>query len=395
MKKRQLVLLFISSLIPWTIGNGILPLLPVYAGKLGASSSEAGAYLAISYIGITLGALSAGWISGRFQSCKKPLAAVSLAAVPLVWLTGQVGDLTLLTIATAALWFLGGMGFALISILAGLAAQPTERGKVFGVLSLAGPVGMLLGGAASGPIVDQWGFAAMFSAFAAFSLLWPAAALNLKDAQVKHAGEQALTAQPPAPLGWMFWWLFLSGLAAAIANTVCILGRSLVMDALRFNAAAISSTGAVGGAVALPLGLLAGLLSDKFGRRGLLALGYFSITLGLGLLSAATALWHFGAAIALVSAQNAVSGAVGSALVADLVSKRSFGIAMAVFSATTWVGGVVGFAATGLVIEHLGFTPTFLLAGLLPLASIGLLAAIRVSRPAAPLNPPIGSQPAV
>mgnify|MGYP001126658304 CR=1 FL=1 len=245
MEKRQLVLLFGCSLIPWTIGNGIMPLLPVYAGKLGASSAESGAYLAIAYVAITLGALSASWISGRFGR-KGPLAAVGLLAVPLTWLTGQVTNLWQLTAVTAALWLLGGMGFALTSILAGLCARPEERGRVFGVLSMSGPVGALIGGLAAGPLVDGWGFAAMFLAFALAALAWPVMALLVKDMRIDRPGsEKRASSEPPPALGGMFWLLFTASLVVMVANMAGVLGRSLVMDNLGFSAAAISGTGAV------------------------------------------------------------------------------------------------------------------------------------------------------
>ncbi len=53
--RKQLAALFICSLVPWVVGNGLLPLLPVYAVKLGADSTVAGLYLAFSYLAIALG----------------------------------------------------------------------------------------------------------------------------------------------------------------------------------------------------------------------------------------------------------------------------------------------------------------------------------------------------
>jgi MFS family permease len=381
MSKRQLFLLFISSLIPWTVGNGILPLLPVYASSLGASSSVAGIYLAISYVAITLGALGASWVSDHFHSRRIPLIVVGALAVPLIWLMGQVHNLWQLTAVTASLWFLGGMGFALTSILAGLFAGEDERGKVFGILSLTGPLGLLIGGLASGPIVDRWGYPTMFLAFAIYGLIWPLVALGMQDmtinrsAQAKQTGQSSSTA-----LGWIFWLFFLACLLASIGSFVSNIGRSLVMDNLGFSASAISSTGAIGGLIALPLGLLAGLLSDKIGRKGLLGFGFLSLAVGLGLFIVANSLWHFWLAIALVSTQNAVNGAVGSALVADLISKNLLDRALAFFSSTAWLGGVIGFALAGLAIEGFGFTPTFLVAALLPLISILMLIPIRVPK---------------
>jgi hypothetical protein len=50
MSKKQLFALFVCSLVPYVVGNGLLPLLPVYAAHLGAESAEAGYYLSISYL---------------------------------------------------------------------------------------------------------------------------------------------------------------------------------------------------------------------------------------------------------------------------------------------------------------------------------------------------------
>ncbi len=75
-----------------------------------------------------------------------------------------------------------------------------------------------------------------------------------------------------------------------------------------------------------------------------------------------------------------VSGVVGPALVADLVRKETMGKGQSIFSATTWLGGVVGFAAAGLAMQGLGHFLTFLVAILLPLASILLMIFVPVPK---------------
>ncbi|MGE5223553.1 MAG: hypothetical protein ACM3PY_14040, partial [Omnitrophica WOR_2 bacterium] len=106
--RRQLASLFFCSLVPWIVGSGLTPLLPIYVIKLGANSAVAGYYLAFAYLAITLGALSAGWISGRFHSQKLPLLITCLVGIPLPWLMGQVSTVWGLTLLTALLWFTGG-----------------------------------------------------------------------------------------------------------------------------------------------------------------------------------------------------------------------------------------------------------------------------------------------
>lgn len=56
----QLILLFLCSLIPWMTGSGMMPLLPVFAARLGASSAASGAFLAVAYFAITLGGAFGG-----------------------------------------------------------------------------------------------------------------------------------------------------------------------------------------------------------------------------------------------------------------------------------------------------------------------------------------------
>ena len=149
------------------------------------------------------------------------------------------------------------------------------------------------------------------------------------------------------------------------------------MNNLGFVAAAISSTGAIAGAVTLPLPLLIGWLSDRFGRKRVLAFCYLAGIVSMLILVKSVSLWHFGVAAALRRFAVSVGRVIGSALTVDLVPQESMGKGISLFSATTWIGGIIGFAGTGYTIQHLGLIPTFILGALLPLMSIILLIPIR------------------
>lgn len=62
MSARNLILLLTSSLAGWTLGNGIIPILPVYAMTLGATQAVAGYYLGFCYLWLALGVILAGWL---------------------------------------------------------------------------------------------------------------------------------------------------------------------------------------------------------------------------------------------------------------------------------------------------------------------------------------------
>ncbi len=88
MSKKQLAALFFYSLIYWTYGNGVLPLLPAYASQLGASSQLTGLYLSFSYLATTAGTIAGGWLSDRLDRRKAILVATGVLCIPPTYLLG-------------------------------------------------------------------------------------------------------------------------------------------------------------------------------------------------------------------------------------------------------------------------------------------------------------------
>jgi SET family sugar efflux transporter-like MFS transporter len=149
------------------------------------------------------------------------------------------------------------------------------------------------------------------------------------------------------------------------------------MNELEFGALAISSTGAVGGLIALPIPLLMGWLSDRSGRKIYLYLGYLACAASLAVLSVSTSLWNFYIVLILQSLYVGINGTVGNALVTDLVPRESLGRGLSLFGATTWIGGVLGFAGAGYALKNLGTIPTFIIGICLTLIAVALLIPIR------------------
>jgi len=377
MSKKQILALFVCSLVPWTVGNGLVPLLPVYATQLGADPAAAGYYLAFSYFALAVGAVAAGWLSDRLGRRKMPLIVAGLAGVPIAWLIGRVGDIWGLSVLTAVLWFCGGLGLALIGILTGLSAGDDERGKVFGILSLTTGLGALISGLTTGFIVDRWGFPTMFTAVAVFLILWPLAGIFLTEKEVERVQGEGRLAKERSRLGRSYHFLFAASLVASVASFIIVLGRSLLMSDLGFGAMAIASTGAVGGIVAMPLPLLMGWLSDRTGRKIFLYLGYLAGIASLSVLAISTSLWHFCIVLVLQTIFMTVSATVGNALVTDLLPQESLGRGLSLFGATGWIGGVLGFAGAGYALQSLGTLPTFIIGICLTLIAIVLLIPIR------------------
>jgi len=386
MSRKQLIALFLCSIVPWTVGNGLVPLLPVYAASLGAAPALSGLYLAFCYLGLALGALSAGWLSGRLGRRKLLLLIAGVVSIPLTWGMGRAENVWQLTVLTTLLWFLGGLGFALINILAGLLAREDERGRVFGILGLASGLGGLIGGLGTGAAVDRWGFPTMLAGLALYVALWPLSSLLLDEVRTPRSGATPETPQAEArdgaALGRGYWLLIAATFLSGCANFVAVLGRSITMDRLAFSATALAGSVAISSALTMPLVPLGSRLSDRLGRRRFLTASYLLGAAGLAILLFSTALWHFGTASFLLSLAMGLSSSVGAAWITDLVPRAALDRGMSISSATGWVAGILGFLAGGQAIQHLGTKPAYGVGIALMVAAVALVAAIRRPSPA-------------
>jgi len=378
MSKKQILALFVCSLVLWTVGNGLLPLLPIYAIQLGASPDLAGYYLSFSYITLAVGAISAGWLSDKFNRRKTPLIIIGLACILLTWLMGWAGNIWCLSFLTAVLWGCGGLGLALIGILTGLSAKEKERGTVYGILSLANGLGAFIGGMTTGFIADRWGYAVMFSAMAVFCVLLPLAGIFLTEKEGERGGGFDRLGKKVS-LGSSYRFLFLSSLFASIPGFIIFLGRSLLMRDLEYGAFAISSTGAISGLVAMPIPLLMGWLSDRTGRKIYMYLGYLAVIAGLLVLTISTSLWNFYIVLTLQALFVGVNTTVGNALVMDLVPQASLGRGLSLFNATAWIGGIIGFSGGGYAYQSYGLLTTVILGICFVMFAMVLLLPVRVA----------------
>ncbi len=333
MIQKQLAALFTFNLALSSMAAVVGALLPIVAGRLGADSALTGFFLSSTAASIAVGNLAAGWLSNKLQRRKTVLIATGLVEIMCLWLIGQAVNMPQLFLFTLATGLLFGIQVTTVGILTGLFAQPSERGRVFGLIASAAALGALIGGLGGGPIVDCWGFPGLFTAAALITIVQPLAALLLEDKAVQR----------------------------------------------RQPSAATNAGVAVSGLISLPFPYLLGWLSDRIGRKPLLICCYFASTVSLIILAASLVLWHFWLSTALQTLVGA-SLAVGSALVTDLVPEEALGSALAVFGATSAIGLVIGNAAMGIALQSLGMLPTLIFGAFLALFGIALLIPIRKSK---------------
>ena len=371
--KKQLIALFSCSLVGWTILLSILNLLPVYAVHLGADEALAGNLLALAFTALTAGTLLAGWLSDRFQHRKSLLILAGLLNVPATWLMGHAAAFWQLVILTVVVYFLIGVGSISINILAGLFAGASERGKIFGVLAINTSLGAIIGGIGSGRIIDYWGFPAFYMLVSLCWLFQSFAALFLQDKILTDTRQEtgSVVAETSA-LGGTFYLFMLANLMAFGSGFIAVLGRPLLMNELRFDAAAISDIVAIGGAVSLPLPLIFGWLSDRMNRYWLIMICFLANGIGLFILAGSSSLWYFGLSAILLSGTG-VSLGIGPALVTDLIPPKNLGRALSWYNFSPSVGGILSFALAGYAFQGFGMYATFVAGAFLTLVAVGLV----------------------
>jgi MFS family permease len=289
---------------------------------------------------------------------------------------GRVTSVWGLTVLTAFLWFFGGMGLVLIGILTGLSAGVHERGKIFGVMGLAGGLGALIGGMGVGWLVNRWGYPTMFSVVAVFLLIGPLSALFTTEKECRPARVINTPAKPAPGAGRGFYLLFSSTILTSMAGFFVVLIRSILMDDLKFSPLEISITGAIGGLVAMPFPFIMGWFSDRVGRKKMIFTGYLTSLFAMITLAVAKELWQFGLAVGLIGISTGTNN-IGNALVNDLVPKESLGKSMSIYGSAAWIGGIAGFALAGVALQYLGLVPTLVLGGCMVVASVALITQIK------------------
>ena len=375
--------LFLCNFAILFVGMGLFPLLPLYAGEFGASPTLIGVYLALTSAAVTAGSMVTGWLSTRFTR-RGTFVAMGLLGIPALVLMGQAQALWQVIVLTGIVWFTGGVGLSLSNVYTGLYAAESSRGRSFGLLAAAQPLGAVLGGLVIARIIGWQGYAGMFIALATVWALWPLAAIfKIRDRKAT-ANKDKDKEIVPVSLRSVATFQLLAGavLLSGLAISVSRLGLSLSMEAQSFSPGAVSGANVVAGLVSLPLVLLMGALSDRFGRKQMLVLSTV-ITAGSVLtLVAADQLWHFWLTAALSVAAMTATRTLAPALATDLLAPEALDRGLPWINASGWLAGVIGYAGAGYAMDTLGANNLYLLAATVTGAALLLIGLIRCKRQA-------------
>ncbi len=306
-----------------------------------------------------------------------------MLGIPALMLLGRATALWQVIVLTAVVWFCGGVGLALVNIFTGLHAGRRSRGKSFSLMSLAFPLGAVFGGFAVGQLVRSANYLMMFAVLGAVWAILPViGAFGLKDDDTPHATRSSVVAQPiDARLGSTFYRLLFAVLLSAVAINIGRLGTALSMQSLNFAASDIASISTVSGLIATPIVMLIGILSDRWGRKRFLLVGYVMAAGGVLTLATATELWMFWLAATFTLVALCTNGALSSALVADLVNSQAMQRGLPWINAMNPVAGVTGFIGMGYALETFGPVAVFVAAASAAIFAALLLSSLRHAQP--------------
>ncbi|HEY3474574.1 MAG TPA: MFS transporter [Anaerolineales bacterium] len=376
-KNQQLRYLFLCNFAILFTGFGLFPLLPLHAAEFGASPSLIGVYLGITYVTSSAGSILAGLLGERLPR-KIVFIAAGLIGMPALFMLGQARSFWQIVILTGLVWFTGGLGISVSSVLASLHTTSSTRGKAFGALALASPLAALLGGIVVGRTVDWGGYSLMFTALTIVWMLWPALSLTRIQDAPACASPISLTGRPAQasshPLGTIFLLLLATVLLGQMTVSVGRMGISLVMDNQQFSEGEISTANALGGLIAIPATLLIGSLSDTLGRKRLLVLSYLIAMAGTVMLVRAQELWQFWLVSSLILGSRVAIASMAPVYAADLLPRQALGKALPLVGTVGTVSGVAGSAGAGYVLDTFGASSLYSTASILSFIAVVIMA---------------------
>jgi MFS family permease len=331
----------------------LLPTLPLYLRRLGASDGAIG--LIMGCFAITSMVLRpwTGWGADRWG--RRPF----MVAGAIVFMLAPIGyALSAGVLALVVVRLLHGAGMALYptaaTALVADVAPPARRGEFMGLFGAAGSIAMALGPISGGELLSRLGFGGLFAAATVTALL--AVGLVLATPETLAAPSPARFT-PTSTLGG-------PALGPSLVIGCLMLTYGALVTFLPLHAQHIGVNPGVFFLVyALVLTITrgpAGRLSDRFGRAPVAAAGLAVAAVALTVL----ALSEGARALAVVGALYGLAGGIAQpALVAwcvDLVAPAERGRAMGTFFTVLELGIAVGAMSSGVAVARWGFAATFL-----------------------------------
>lgn len=352
-----------------------LPLLPLFARELGAAPALIGIVMAASTTMGVLAKLPAGACSDIFG--RRPLllaGALVFATLPFTYLgVASIGALILLRfIHGSATAIFGPVASAAVSDL----AAPAKRGTWLATYTTVQNAGAAVGPVLAGYLIAAGRFDVAFLTAGAIALAAPLIISRWPSSD--HAGPRRVS-----------WREFTTGVAE-VARDRLVLATSAAQaaqfvlhgslsaflplygrDVLGMSAAQLGWLFATQTVTTLATRPLIGFLSDRAGRRWIIASGIALCGAAVMMIPAAASVAQFVIAVVAYAVGVGTTHAAASAFITDITRRARYGAAHGVFGTIYDIGDASGPIAAGLLVAAFGYAAMFR-----SVAAVALIAAV-------------------
>lgn len=353
----------------------VLPLLPFYAEKLGASPTKVGALVSIFAFAQMATAPLWGKLSDRFGRRPMIISGLLISAVSYV-VFESAGTVWLLFVSR----FVQGCGAGTVGVVQAYVSDSvprTDRAKALGWLSAATSAGVMIG-PAIGSLAAAWGVlgpgyvaAGLCVLNMIFAFIWlPESSdrgAEKRPAPPKGATKRALVdvlRRPTGSIGSLVW-IYSFGMMAFMAMNAVLalfLERRFGVDETTIGWFYVY----VGAVSLIMRSFLLGPAIRRLGEVGSLRLGALAIAIGLGVIPLARTIPELAVAVLLVPVGTALLFPATTSLVSHRAPKDQTGLFLGVQQSVGGVSRMIGPLWSGAAFQHLGITaPFFLAAGLM------------------------------
>jgi MFS family permease len=384
--QRPFVVLWLATLLFYLGFQLLLPVMPLYATELGAREAHVGLIIGIFALAAMVLRPIAGDLADRVG--RRPLVLLGAA----IFLLAPLGYAVVRTVPGLLLlrFFHGtgmGVGPTAATVIATDLTPPERRGAAMGAYGLASAVALAVGPYLGAALVRRAGFTTTFLVATVIELGALLLAWTLPETR-PVAGSTATGAPAPGastpPRGalgrfWRRWFssaaVFPSGLVLALYVSYGGLATLLPLFAERRQLGNPGLFYTVFALVSLVVRSPAGRLSDRLGRRAVVAPALLLAAVGLVLLGLAASAEMFLASAAVYGVGFGAGQPALLAMTADRVPPAERGRAMGTLY-TAWELGIFGGSILlGLSATRLGYEETWWIAA--AIAAVGAAAALR------------------
>jgi multidrug resistance protein len=384
--KGKLTVLMITAFVDMLGLAMIIPLLPFYATKMGASATIVGVLIAAFSIAQLASAPVWGRFSDRYGRRPALLAGLLVSAVAYVFFA-YASTLWLLLLSRIIQGF-GGGTIGVVQAYVADASDPNDRAKSLGWLSAATSLGAVVG-PAIGSVLIRWGHHAPGIASAVFCVLVSVfAAIYLRESKddtpvtsehelVPQTGAGAIwsvIARPKEPAQRLIW-IYAIGIGA-------FYGTAPTLPLILANRLPITEANVgffvmyLGGMGVIVRAGILGRMIEWLGEARLTRLGLVLLAMGLALVAAVHSYLTLIVALTLMPLGTAFVFPCVTAMLSRVVPKRHRGLYMGVQHTFGGISRVVFPLAAGVAMDNLGLGFPFVVAGVLVLSTLLLTASM-------------------